>query len=65
MMMNELKKKLESHAFRWKAAIQNGIMAGVTFAIDVLPMPQPMKRQVPTGGVQRPMHRFAIIMMPN
>lgn len=25
-MMNELKKKLESHAFRWKAAIQNGIM---------------------------------------
>ena len=45
--------------------IQNGIMAGVNFAIDVLPMPQPMKRHVPTGGVQSQMHRFAIIMMPN
>ena len=30
----------------------------------VFPTPQPMKRQVPTGGVQRPMQRLAIRMMP-
>ena len=36
----------------------------VTLAMVVFPTPQPMKRQVPTGGVQRPMERFAIIVIP-
>ena len=30
----------------------------------VLAIPQPRNRHVPTGGVQSPMHKFIIIIMP-
>ncbi len=32
--------------------------------MEVLPTPQPRNRQVPTGGVHKPMHKFVIIMIP-
>ena len=38
-------------------AMKKGIIGFVTFAIEVLPMPQPRKRQEPTGGVHSPMQR--------
>ena len=44
--------------------MKKGMALTVTRAMVVLPTPQPMKRQVPTGGVQRPMQRLAIMMMP-
>jgi hypothetical protein len=45
-------------------AIKIGIRGFTTLAMVVFPTPQPMKRQVPTGGVQRPIQRFAIMKIP-
>lgn len=45
-------------------AKKKGRALTVTLAMVVLPTPQPMKRHVPTGGVQRPRQRFAMMMMP-
>ena len=45
-------------------AIKKGIMNGVTLAIVVFPTPQPRNRQVPTGGVHRPIQRLAIMIIP-
>ena len=39
-------------------AMKKGTIGIVTLAIEVFPMPQPIKRQEPTGGVQSPMQRF-------
>ena len=41
-----------------------GIKGRTTLAMVVPPTLQPTKRQVPTGGVHRPMHRLAIMRMP-
>ena len=36
-----------------------------TFSIDVPATPTPTKRTEPTGGVQRPMHKFKTSIIPN
>ncbi len=35
-----------------------------TFSIDVLAIPTPTNKTEPTGGVQRPIQRFKIMMTP-
>lgn len=37
----------------------------ITFSILVLAIPTPTNNTDPTGGVQRPIHRFKTIIIPN
>ena len=46
-------------------AIKKGIIGAMTLAMVVLPTPQLTKRQVPTGGVHKPMQRLAMRTIPN
>ena len=45
-------------------APKNGNMWRIIFVTVVLAIPQPKNRHVPTGGVQSPIHKFIIKIMP-
>ncbi len=45
-------------------ARKKGMMCRITFVMVVFAMPQPRNKHDPTGGVQMPMHKLVIIMMP-
>ena len=45
-------------------ATKKGIILGIIFVTVVSPMPHPRNKQVPTGGVHRPIQRFIIMMIP-
>ena len=45
-------------------AIKNGKIWRMTSVIVVLAIPHPTNKQEPTGGVQIPIHKFMIIIIP-
>ena len=45
-------------------AIKKGIIYFMLLVTVVSAIPQPTNKQVPTGGVHTPIHKFMIIMMP-